>query len=225
MLWHSWRQKFIFRVPGAASRRLFLGLGSTAVLGAILWRTAEWGKERLGLPAAGRRFTGSYERGSFTGQFPTVSWINDNPAPIDKSTWRLAIDGAVAQTTTLDYAALLSLPLATREVILDCTGGWYTSQQWQGVPLTAVLAAAKPEPEALSLTVQSVTGYTRRFPFAAANQMLLALRVAGAPLTHGHGAPLRLVIPGRRGVEWVKWITAIHVNTTSALWQPPLPLE
>ncbi len=225
MIWHSWRQKFIFRVPGAASRRLFLGIGSTAVLGAILWRTVELGKERLSLPGANRRFTGSYEQGSFTGQFPTVSWINDDPDPIDIPIWRLTIDGAVAKTVTLDYTALLALPQTTREVVLDCTGGWYTRQLWQGVPLAAILAMADLSPSAASITIESITGFTRRFPIAEVDQILLAMRVAGAPLSHGHGAPLRLVIPGRRGVDWVKWIAAIHVNTTSPFWQPPLPLE
>ena len=75
-----------------------------------------------------------------------------------------------------------------------------------------------------SITVESVTRYARRFDLAAVDQALLALRVAGKPLTHGHGAPLRLVVPGERGMEWVKWVAAVHVNSTSALWQPPLPL-
>ena len=53
----------------------------------------------------------------------------------------------------------------------------------------------------------------------------MALRVAGEPLTHGHCAPLRLVAPGRRGYDWVKWVARAHVNDTSALLQPPLPLQ
>jgi len=225
MLWHSWRQRFIWRVQGSTGRRLFLGSTLTAVIGAALWRTAEWSRGILGLSSAQRRFTGSYEQGSFTGQFPTVSWINDNPAPLDKSTWQLTIDGAVAETVTLDYTSLLALPLTDREVTLDCTGGWYTRQLWQGVPLAEILDMAGLSPSAASITIESITGFTRRFPLAEVEQMLLATHVAGTPLSHGHGAPLRLVIPGRRGVDWVKWIAAIHVNTTSPLWQPPLPLE
>ena len=35
---------------------------------------------------------------------------------------------------------------------------------------------------------------------------MLATRVGGELLWHGHGAPLRLVAPGRRGYDWVKWV-------------------
>ena len=224
MAWHSWRHKFIFRVKGSLDRRLFLGAATTAVLGAAFWRTAQWGQDLLEWPGAKRRFTGSYQRGSFTGTFPVVSWIADDPQPIDNSAWRLAIDGAVEKPLSISYEALLALPSVTREVVLDCTGGWYTRQLWQGVPLHDLFAQAELIDTTVSITVESVTGYTRRFPLAESHSMLLAHHVAGQPLTHGHGAPLRLVIPHKRGLEWVKWITAIHANTTSALWQPPLPL-
>ena len=71
----------------------------------------------------------------------------------------------------------------------------------------------------------SVTGYDRRFALDVADGLLLATAVAGAPLTHAHGAPARLVAPGRRGFEWVKWVTRIEVLESSHRWQPPLPLQ
>ena len=62
-------------------------------------------------------------------------------------------------------------------------------------------------------------------PVFHSGDYLLALAVAGRPLSDGHGFPVRLVAPDRRGVEWVKWIARIEVNETSHLWQPPLPLQ
>ena len=41
--------------------------------------------------------------------------------------------------------------------------------------------------------------------------MLLATHVGDEPLSPGHGAPVRLVAPGRRGFQWVKWIDRIEV--------------
>lgn len=225
MLWHSWRMRFIFRVEGALDRRLFLGMVTTVATGLLFWRSAGKGQEALGWNGAERRFTGSYERGSFQGQFPSVSWMFDNPPPVDETSWRLAIAGAVREPTIVSYAALLALPAVTWEVLLDCTSGWYTTQTWTGVAVPALLAGVGVSDKAASITVESVTGYKRRFALEKADKMLLAYQVAGAPLSHGHGAPLRLVLPGRRGFEWVKWISALKINETSALWQPPLPLR
>lgn len=108
---------------------------------------------------------------------------------------------------------------------LDCTGGWYTTQVWGGVLMGRLLALADVEDEGRSLTVTAVSGYQRRFSLDEANKYLLALSVAGRPLSHGHGFPIRLVAPDQRGVNWVKWVARIQVNETSQLWQSPLPLS
>ena len=49
--------------------------------------------------------------------------------------------------------------------------------------------------------------------------------VSGRELSHGHGYPLRLVAPGKRGFEWVKWVASIEVNESPKWLQPPLPLQ
>ena len=49
--------------------------------------------------------------------------------------------------------------------------------------------------------------------WAEARAALLATHTGSEPLSHEHGFPLRLVAPGHRGFEWVKWITRIEVLT------------
>ena len=75
------------------------------------------------------------------------------------------------------------------------------------------------------MTVTSVTGYYRRFSLDEARRYVLATHVGGRELSHGHGYPLRLVAPGKRGFEWVKWVASIEVNESSKWLQPPLPLQ
>ncbi|HLQ28802.1 MAG TPA: molybdopterin-dependent oxidoreductase, partial [Ktedonobacteraceae bacterium] len=59
----------------------------------------------------------------------------------------------------------------------------------------------------------SVTSYRWSLPLEEARTALLATHIDSEPLSHEHGFPLRLVAPGHRGFEWVKWITHIEVLT------------
>jgi DMSO/TMAO reductase YedYZ molybdopterin-dependent catalytic subunit len=60
--------------------------------------------------------------------------------------------------------------------------------------------------------VISHTGYRWSFDRADADDLLLATHVGGEALSHGHGAPVRLVAPGQRGFIWVKWVTRIELR-------------
>ena len=88
-----------------------------------------------------------------------------------------------------------------------------------------LLSASGIRSDAQSLTVEAVSGYNRRFPLTEAAGFLLALQVGDEVLTHGHGFAARLVAPGHRGFEWVKWVTRLQVNETGAWWQTPVPLQ
>jgi len=225
LAWHTLAKWYIWRVPKARNRRAFLRLGGLALAGLLLRQLAEPAKALAELPGAVRRFTGSYEIGSFTGIFPATSWLFDRPGPIANQSWRLVVEGAVERPLSLTYGEITRLAGATDTVLLDCTGGFYTLQEWTGLPLARLLELAEPKAAARSVTVEAVSGYGRRFSLPLARRCLLATDVAGQPLTHGHGAPLRLVVPDRRGYDWVKWVTRIRVNETGPLLQPPLPLQ
>ena len=195
-----------------AGRRQLLEAGAIGVGALIAWRVQRPLSSALGLPGAERRFTGSYEADSFAGNaFPTTSWVADDPAPLEPESFELAIDGEVRRR--------LSLPLADLDgrqelvAILDCTGGFYSEQRWSGVRVAALVDRARPLPGARHVRFVSVTGYRWSFSLDDAREMLLATRVGDEPLTHGHGAPARLVAPGRRGFQWVKWVTRIELHS------------
>lgn len=235
MGWHAWHMRFIRRVAGATGRRLFLGSAAAVVGGALAWSLAIRVKAWIGLPGADRRFTGSYEVGSHTAVFPVVSWIADRPPVVDPALWQLRIEGAVDHPLMHTLADLAAMPQRHVMTALDCTGGWYSVQNWQGVSVRDLLRAAGVRPEAASVTFESLTGYQRRFGLEEAASFLLSLGIAvnesagsGAiarPLTAGHGYPARLVAPGRRGMEWVKWVSVIRLNETGPHLQSPLSLQ
>ena len=95
---------------------------------------------------------------------------------------------------------------------LDCTGGFYSTQRWHGLLLGRILDRAGVDARARHLTVASVTGYRWSFALDHARGLLLATHVGSQPISHEHGAPVRLVVPGARGFQWVKWVERIEAR-------------
>ena len=197
-------------------RRQFLTL---AALGAGRWRRGSCSVRCSRRPRASRLYDG----GSFSGNaFPATSWVADRPRPL-VSGYRLTVAGRVRQPLTVTAADLDRSDLLT--ATLDCTGGFFSTQHWRGVRLGRLLDEAGVAPGARHVRVISRTGYRWSFGLRHARALLLATHVGAEPLSHGHGAPCRLVVPGRRGSQWVKWVERIEVHddpdpgaVASTLW-------
>jgi DMSO/TMAO reductase YedYZ molybdopterin-dependent catalytic subunit len=191
-----------------ADRRALLRLGLLG--GAAALATAAW--DTAG--ATPRRFTGSVPKDR-----PEVtSWINDAVPRLDPATWRLTVGPA-----SFDLDAVRALRHEQFAAVLDCTSGWYSPQQWEGVRLSTVLAAAGVT-AGRSVEVRSVTGFSRWFGASTLDDVWLVTAMAGEPLSYGHGYPARIVAPGRRGFWWVKWVTDIHPSDRHPWTQPVFPL-
>jgi hypothetical protein len=189
-------------------RRTALQYGAFLVGGALAVRGQELVNAVVGTAGETRRFTGS--KPAEGEGFPVTSWVADDPDPVDPETWRLRVDGLVE--TPLELADERLDTTAELRALLDCTSGWYTVEDWRGVSLGALLDEAGADPAARWVTVHSVTGYRWSFPLAEARGFLLATHVGGDRLSHGHGYPLRLVAPDRRGFQWVKWVTRVELR-------------
>ncbi len=206
LLWHVVARPLRLRTTDLSRRNFLKGglLALSAALGAAI------------LPSASRAPTGSFHA-SYP---PSTQWMFDSPPEVDVATWRLA---TTDRSWTYDELAGYSDRISA---VIDCTGGWYSEQVWEGVLLHRLLpGGAASAAGAASVNVRSVTGYSRRFAIADAGRLLLATRMAGAALDAGHGYPVRLVVPGSRGFAWVKWVVAIEVDDQPWWWQPPFPLQ
>jgi hypothetical protein len=216
LLWHL-AARWVRPRRTDASRRTLMRAGALAVAAAGVYGTVELSGL---LPGARRRFSGSFERGSFDpARMPNTIWLNDTVPAISATTWRLTVVG-VGGPRELTLADLDS-GAVTRRAVLDCTSGWYAEQDWTGVPVTDLI----PEPgSARSVLVRAHTGYWVRLPIEDLGHLLLATAAGGRPLSPGHGYPARLVAPGRRGFWWVKWVDRIELSGAPPWWQPPFPV-
>ena len=206
---HVWRRWPRPKRIDFTSRRAALQMIGLGAVGLIGWQLAEALANFRNTAVTPRLITGSRQKGAFSGNdFP----ITSEPSPtIDKDVWQLKVGGAVEAGFSLSATELSNLPYQEKEAILDCTNGWWTIQNWGGIPLATILAQAKMKEEAIAVRLTSVTGYSQVFTLGEAEEILVNTHVGGEPISHLHGSPARAVVPSRRGSFWVKWLSDIVV--------------
>ena len=68
---------------------------------------------------------------------PVEVWIDDVAPEVDHATWRLVVaDADGERELSLEE---LSGHDARLRATLDCTSGWYAHQDWEGVPVAALV--------------------------------------------------------------------------------------
>ena len=211
LLVHLVRRFHVPRAVDVEGRRTAIQAGLLVAGGVIAWRGQ---RAVTRLLSGAQRYTGSRDAGGAGNDFPLTSWVADDPAPVDPAAWTLTVDGAVAAPLTLDVDAVERRASDELAATLDCTSGWYVDRAWQGVGIGRLLEAVEPAADARWVSFESITGYRFGLPIDEARATVLATHVGGERLTHGHGYPLRLVAPGRRGYQWVKWVESVEVRRT-----------
>ncbi|KAL1883243.1 hypothetical protein Daus18300_000301 [Diaporthe australafricana] len=159
--------------------------------------------------------------------------IHMGAAVVDPSRWRLVVDGMVERPYSLTMAQLRRLRPGTVTAFHECFGSplqpptnavWRIGNvTWSGVPLSTLLALARPKPGAAfvwsegldSGTFAGVTAdrYQKDLPIDKAwrPEVLVATHMNGEPLTKERGAPARLVVPGWFGTNMTKWLCRLTV--------------
>ena len=191
----------------AISRRTVLASGGMLAMGAVAWGAANL----LDVVRGGiRRFTGSRWL-PVGGIPPPTTFYGEGTPRIDPMAWRLSVTGTVGRPLTLGLADLAALGTTEADATLDCTSGWAMTTRWRGTPLASVLRAAGADRRAPRVIVRSVTGWSVALNRDEIGGCLLATHVAGAELPAANGAPCRLVVPTRRGLDWIKWVSVIDI--------------
>ena len=153
----------------------------------------------------------------------------DDPE-IDPDGWSLSVGGAAGNSYELRFEDLLDHPESTDQVVtMVCIsnqvgGDLISTGRWRGVPLRTLVEQAAPGAEVRDIVTKSADGYDEAVPWAYVRdhpEVMVAYGLNGRTLSTAHGAPARLMIPGRYGMRSTKWLTDIELSTTDhvAYWE------
>ncbi len=134
--------------------------------------------------------------------------------PVDINSFGLDVSGLVHTPMSLSYAQIQSLPSITVSVEIVCPGTVDEWDNWTGVPLSTLLNSAGLSPEASEVILRGMDGYFVQLPLATVMDrgVILAYRMNGLSLSPDRGYPLRLVVGGNEGADWLRWVTSIEVK-------------
>jgi len=134
----------------------------------------------------------------------------------------LDIDGEVEIPISLSLSELQNYPQVDVEATLECDYSvgpplLVGNAVWTGVPLKRLLEQAVLKPSANSITFWALDGYHRGpWPlnqFLHRADILVAQGMNGDSLPEIQGWPVRLVLPGHVGNEWVRWLDRIEISS------------
>jgi DMSO/TMAO reductase YedYZ molybdopterin-dependent catalytic subunit len=189
-----------------------LGLGTAGVLGGH-W--VQDGLARVLAPIQQHDPTGLTSLIPLGDTFRFYTVTGSVPTPTAAS-YRLHVSGLVTHAAAYSLGDLQALPQTTLVRDFQCVTGWRVPQvHWQGVALSALLDRAEPSAGATAVRFRSFDGtYTESLPLDQARRpdVLVALRMLGAPVTHDHGGPVRMYAASMYGYKSTKWLSGIELT-------------
>ncbi|KYC43546.1 oxidoreductase [Scytonema hofmannii PCC 7110] len=149
-----------------------------------------------------------------------VNSFRYNPI-IDRTKYRLIVDGEVNNPLNLSMADIQALPLTSMIIRHVCVEGWAAIVQWAGVRLQEIIALAQPQSNVRYVYFKSADGYYSSWDIASAShpQTLLAYQKNGETLPVENGAPLRLASPVKLGYKQSKWVTQVTLVSQLSLFK------
>lgn len=134
--------------------------------------------------------------------------------------WRLKIHGLVEKPTTLDWETFNGLAVFNDTSDFHCVTTWSRFDlTWEGVSFFTIAELVGIRPEATHVVFQGYDGYDTNVELDACmdDDVLIATKVNGEPLSLEHGGPARGVIPKRYAWKSAKFLREIRFADSAEL--------
>lgn len=155
-----------------------------------------------------------------------LRWGIDHPGikrsnpKLDLKTYKLTIDGEVANPVALNWSEVLKLPKTVSVSDFHCVEGWSVLNcKWEGIKFSEITRLTEPAESAKFATFECADGYTTSLSLdeLAGDDVLLAYGLDGKPLEEGVGFPLRLVVPNKYAYKSALWVRRIRFTSKKEL--------
>ena len=147
-----------------------------------------------------------------TDRFPVLQY--GGITHVDRSRYKLKIDGLVEKPVALTIEELKKLPRHDEKVDIHCVTTWTKfDMEWAGVPFKAIVTLVKPKPDARFVIMHCADGgFTTSLPIEVMmdEDVLVALEYEGKPITDEHGGPVRTIVPKKYFYKSAKWLVRLE---------------
>jgi DMSO/TMAO reductase YedYZ molybdopterin-dependent catalytic subunit len=196
-------------------RRTVLGLLALGAVGVVTGHSVQDGLAHILAPIQQHDPTGLTGLIPLGDTFRFYSVTGSVPRP-SATSYRLGVSGLVAHPASYTLSDLQAMPQTSFVRDFQCVTGWRVPQvHWAGVQLSELLDRAGPVGTAKAVRFRSFDGtYTESLPLAAARRadVIVALQMLGAPVTHDHGGPVRIYAAEMYGYKSTKWLSGIELT-------------
>ena len=163
------------------------------------------------------------------------------PIKVDDS-WTIDFTGLLGKPRKISLKELKRRKPVSFHAVLECSGngrGLFSPQvsgiqwkrgavgnaEWTGVPIASILQDLKVKADAVFVTVEgfdepvmkSDAKFVRSIPLTMLKETnaILAWNMNRQPIPIAHGGPVRLVLPGIYGQNWLKWVNKMTFSKTA----------
>lgn len=131
--------------------------------------------------------------------------------PVDPSKWTLEVKGLVEKPMRFTIADLRKLPHVEKSLRMKCVQCWSARNTWGGFVFQELIERVKPKANVRAVRFDCADKW---YEYMSLEEMrlpsvLLALDLAGKPLTDNHGAPLRMIDASKYGYKSAKLIHTV----------------